>query len=320
MTGAPTLRVTTALALALVSLSTVSSTRAAILPAHGVVVPGQSIGGISLGMTQLQVTQHWGSDYVICPSGCALLTWFYLYPGGDTRDGAAISFDVPTPAADRGATAISPISKVTGTASKPTPSSAAAAAKKALAAQAAASRAAAAAKTAEAKALTAKSKALHATATAVSDKAKAKAAKAAGATDATTLEATASRAAAAAKAATADATDAQLAAAKAAAAAALAAANARAAKVAAAQQAASTKGTVVAVFTLGAPVGWGLKGAMMYDPPTNLYTIFGNLGTVGCIGYDALTVKIGQSTTAFYSYSGYIGGFDLTSSSRSPCE
>jgi hypothetical protein len=77
---------------------------------------------------------------------------------------------------------------------------------------------------------------------------------------------------------------------------------------------------VVAVFTLGSPAGWGLKGVMMGDPVANVYSIYGNTGDANCIGYDALTVRLGGGTTSFYSASGVIYGYALTASSQPPCQ
>jgi hypothetical protein len=82
----------------------------------------------------------------------------------------------------------------------------------------------------------------------------------------------------------------------------------------------SPAGRVVAVFTLGSPVGWGLKGLMMGDPVSNVYNLFGNPGTTNCIGYDALTVRIGASTTSFYSASGFIYGYALTAPTQPVCQ
>ncbi|HEY4347540.1 MAG TPA: hypothetical protein VGM80_08115 [Gaiellaceae bacterium] len=80
------------------------------------------------------------------------------------------------------------------------------------------------------------------------------------------------------------------------------------------------KGKVVSVFTLGSPAGWGLKGLMMGDPVTNVYNLFGNTGSAQCIGYDALTVKIGASTMSFYAAAGVIYGYALTGPSESVCQ
>jgi hypothetical protein len=77
---------------------------------------------------------------------------------------------------------------------------------------------------------------------------------------------------------------------------------------------------VVAVFTLGSPAGWGLSGAMMGDPISNVYNLFGSTGQANCIGYAALTVRIGTATTSFYSASGVIYGYALTASSQPACQ
>jgi hypothetical protein len=77
---------------------------------------------------------------------------------------------------------------------------------------------------------------------------------------------------------------------------------------------------VVAVFTLGSPAGWGLSGAMMGDPISNVYNLFGSTGQANCIGYSALTVRIGTATTSFYSASGVIYGHALTASSQPACQ
>jgi hypothetical protein len=164
--------------LAVVPFATAASThtsRAADFPARGIVVPGQSIGSLTLGMTQAAVTTRWGSSYTVCGSGCgksALVTWLYTYKGPEPL-GAAVRF---------------------------------------------------------------------------------------------------------------------------------------------------LNGKVVAVFTLGSPVGWGLKGAMMGDPISNVYSVFGSPGTKNCIGYTALTERIGNSTTAIYSASGVVYGYALVAPAQSPCQ
>ena len=77
---------------------------------------------------------------------------------------------------------------------------------------------------------------------------------------------------------------------------------------------------VVAVFTLGSPAGWGVAGAMMGDPVSNVYNLYGTTGTKNCIGYDALTVRIGNDVTSFYSAAGVIYGFALTTATQTPCQ
>ncbi len=80
------------------------------------------------------------------------------------------------------------------------------------------------------------------------------------------------------------------------------------------------KGKVVSVFTLGSPAGWGLKGAMMGDPVSNIYDLYGNTGSVSCIGYDALTVKTGTGTMSFYTTAGTVYGFALTGPTEPACQ
>jgi hypothetical protein len=77
---------------------------------------------------------------------------------------------------------------------------------------------------------------------------------------------------------------------------------------------------VVAVFTLGSPAGWGVKGVMMGDPASNVYNLFGNTGSVSCIGYDALTIRIGKNTMSFYTTGGTIYGYALTAPSQPACQ
>jgi hypothetical protein len=60
------------------------------LPAHGALVPGRSLGGLRLGMTQAQVARAWGRGHGIC-DGCARPTWYYTYKPF-TQQGAAVAF------------------------------------------------------------------------------------------------------------------------------------------------------------------------------------------------------------------------------------
>jgi hypothetical protein len=64
--------------------------RQAALPVRGVLISGQSLGGVTLGDTPADVEATWGTDYTICHT-CTLTTWYYTYP---TRPvGAAVIFD-----------------------------------------------------------------------------------------------------------------------------------------------------------------------------------------------------------------------------------
>jgi hypothetical protein len=81
------------------------------------------------------------------------------------------------------------------------------------------------------------------------------------------------------------------------------------------------KNKVVAIFSLGSPAGWKTdKGLLMGDPISNVYSYYGQTGTTRCIGFDALTVRIGRSTTAFYSAAGVVYGFALIGPGQSVCQ
>jgi hypothetical protein len=191
--------------IALLSGSAAASSHATAFPSQGVVVPGQSIGGVGIGMTELQVKQRWGGGYTVCTQCGPELTWLYEYQGGEPL-GAAVKFNIP---------------------STPT-------------------------KTASKSGGTSKS----------------------------------------AKTATTSTTS-----------------------------VAPTNGTVVAVFTLGSPLNWGVKGkVMMFDPVSNVYSLFGNPADAQCLGYSALTVRVGSNTMSFYTSSGVIYGFALTAPSQPACQ
>jgi hypothetical protein len=81
------------------------------------------------------------------------------------------------------------------------------------------------------------------------------------------------------------------------------------------------KNKIVAVFSLGSPAGWRTdKGLFMGDPISNVYNYFGTTGTTRCIGFDALTVRLGNSVTAFYSAAGVIYGFAIVAGNLSVCQ
>jgi hypothetical protein len=74
-----------------------SAVAARALPTRGVLTPGQSLGGIKIGMTMAQVKTVWGLNYKLCPrsSACTLTktdqVWDYIYERGEPL-GAAVRF------------------------------------------------------------------------------------------------------------------------------------------------------------------------------------------------------------------------------------
>jgi hypothetical protein len=50
----------------------------AALPNRGDFVPGRSLGGVRIGMTQAQVLESWGHRHGVC-RGCPRTTWYFNY-------------------------------------------------------------------------------------------------------------------------------------------------------------------------------------------------------------------------------------------------
>jgi hypothetical protein len=67
----------------------VARTPAGIFPVKGVLVPGQSLGGIRLGDTGGKVLALWGRNFSMLPG--QPMTWLYMSPTGDPY-GAGVSF------------------------------------------------------------------------------------------------------------------------------------------------------------------------------------------------------------------------------------
>jgi hypothetical protein len=59
-------------------------------PKAGVVVPGKSFGGLSVGATRAQVRSAWGSRFGVCRD-CREPTWYFNYRGGEPQ-GVGVSF------------------------------------------------------------------------------------------------------------------------------------------------------------------------------------------------------------------------------------
>jgi hypothetical protein len=63
---------------------------AAALPNPGVLVPGRSLGGVTLGMTKAQVRRAWGTRFGRCRA-CSDETWYFNYRPFEPQ-GAGIVF------------------------------------------------------------------------------------------------------------------------------------------------------------------------------------------------------------------------------------
>jgi hypothetical protein len=61
------------------------------LPTEGVLVPGESLGGIRIGMRKDAVRAAWGRDFGRCRS-CGLETWYFTYRRFQP-EGAAVAFE-----------------------------------------------------------------------------------------------------------------------------------------------------------------------------------------------------------------------------------
>jgi hypothetical protein len=63
---------------------------AASLPQHGVLVPGQELGGVRLGDSPADVRARLGSNHGTC-RGCARTTWYFTYEAF-TQPGLGVEF------------------------------------------------------------------------------------------------------------------------------------------------------------------------------------------------------------------------------------
>jgi hypothetical protein len=69
-------------------LAVLALATAAAPPRHGVLVPGESLGGIRLGATAADVRRAWGRAHGVCV-GCPVRTWYFTYERF-TQPGAAV--------------------------------------------------------------------------------------------------------------------------------------------------------------------------------------------------------------------------------------
>ena len=81
-------------------------------------------------------------------------------------------------------------------------------------------------------------------------------------------------------------------------------------------------GKSVAVFTLGAIAGWKTNaGLKMGDPISTIYSVYPAAAIyTKCIGFEALSMKNGKTTSSFYTASGVVYGFALTAPTEKVCQ
>lgn len=77
--------------LAVTTALTTTPTAAAAPPERGLLVPGQSLGGLRLGLTKGQVKARWGKDFGRC-RGCFHETWYFNYRPFEPQ-GAGVEFE-----------------------------------------------------------------------------------------------------------------------------------------------------------------------------------------------------------------------------------
>jgi hypothetical protein len=89
--------VTLALALALAFPQNNAGNASFTLPLRGILVPGKSLAGVSLGDTLQTVKTRWGTTYRVCGScnskASGRQTWFYTYMRDAQSLGAAVNFN-----------------------------------------------------------------------------------------------------------------------------------------------------------------------------------------------------------------------------------
>ena len=73
-----------------VAVAALAGPAAAAPPAAGLLVPGESLGGLRLGATQAQVERAWGRAYGRC-TGCRHETWYFNQYAFQPR-GAGVEF------------------------------------------------------------------------------------------------------------------------------------------------------------------------------------------------------------------------------------
>lgn len=78
---------------------------------------------------------------------------------------------------------------------------------------------------------------------------------------------------------------------------------------------------VVAVFTLGSPLGWRTaEGLLVGDQVEKASALYGTLGWHGCIGYGAMSKRSGNTVTSIYTTGEAVYGFAITALAEPVCQ
>jgi hypothetical protein len=80
-------------------------------------------------------------------------------------------------------------------------------------------------------------------------------------------------------------------------------------------------GKVVAAFTLGSPTGWRTaEGLQLGEEIGRAAQLYPALGWRGCIGYGAMTKRVGNTVTSIYTTGEAVYGFAITAPAESVCQ
>jgi hypothetical protein len=79
-------------------------------------------------------------------------------------------------------------------------------------------------------------------------------------------------------------------------------------------------GRVVAVFTIGEPLGWRTAGGLWVGAKMTAGHGAARMDHEDCAGYDALSQRDGDVVTSIYTHAGSVYGFALTLPSQPVCQ
>ena len=89
--GRPSLLLVGSLTAAAACVALAAAPSAYAPPRAGLFVPGESLGGVRLGMTESQVLDAWGERHGVCKE-CESQTWYFNYKPFDPQ-GTGVAFD-----------------------------------------------------------------------------------------------------------------------------------------------------------------------------------------------------------------------------------